>query len=134
VKAPCRLCLIVCLILITVVPPAPAQTKLGVMIKEHYGLRLATCYACHVKDEEKDKLGEFGIVVGKLLVGKDITKRLEQVKDLEDDDENKQKVYGEVETEFAEALKKLDVLIAPNGKTYAEAIQGGEIDGLKPPK
>ena len=92
-KALNRLCLIACLVAASITPFSPAQSKLGIMVKEHYGLRLATCYACHPKGEEKDQLNGFGQSLGKLLEGKDVTQRLEEVKDLDDDDATKQKVY-----------------------------------------
>jgi hypothetical protein len=56
---------------------------------------------------------------------------LDAVKDLE---EEKELVKEAIEREFAETVKKLDGMKDASGKTYAELIQAGEIDGLKPRK
>jgi len=40
-------------------------------------------------------------------------------------------VIAVIEKEFLETFKKLEKLKAPGGKTYAEAIRAGEIDGTK---
>lgn len=101
-------------------------------MKKHYDLRLVSCSVCHEKGDDKTKLAPFGAVVGSLLEGEDITKRLEAVKSLDDDDERKVKVYAEVEREFAAAMKKLDTMKTASGKCYPDAFKAGEIDGAKP--
>ena len=70
-------------------------------------------------------------MVAKLVEGQKITERLNAVKDLE---EEKELVKEAIEKEFAETVKKLDGMKDASGKTYAELIQAGEIDGLKPRK
>jgi len=111
-------------------PPAFAQTKLGTTFKKKYSLRSVSCYACHVKGEEKDVLNSFGQELGKLLEGKNVTERLDAAKEIEEEEE-KEEVLAVIEKEFLEVFKKLDKLKAPSGKTYAEAIKGGEIEGTK---
>jgi len=111
-------------------PSTFAQTKLGTAFKKTYGLRSVSCYACHVKGEEKDVLNPFGKEMGKLLVGKNVTERLEAAKKIEDEDE-RDEVIAVMEKEFLEVFKKLDKMKAPGGKTYAEAIAAGEIEGTK---
>ncbi|NLF73332.1 MAG: hypothetical protein GX575_30210 [Candidatus Anammoximicrobium sp.] len=119
------------------VPPVSGQTELGTVLKKHYQLRYVSCYSCHTKeaDEEaektKDKLTSFGEVIVNLVAGQQITERLNAVKGLE---EEKEEVKDAIKREFAEALKKLDAVKGPNGKTYGELIQAGEIDGIRPCK
>lgn len=117
-----------------VTSPVFGQSELGTVMKKHYKLRSIACTACHNKDHEdksKDQLTPFGLVIAKLVEGQKITERLNAVKDLE---EEKEQVKEAIEEEFAETVKKLDELKDASGKTYAELIQAGEIDGLKPRK
>jgi hypothetical protein len=117
-----------------VAAPVFGQTELGTVMKKHYTLRSVACNACHIKEQEektKDELTPFGVVVAKLVEGQKITERLDAVKDLE---EEKELVKEAIEREFAETIKKLDGVKDASGKTYAELIQAGEIDGLKPRK
>jgi hypothetical protein len=117
-----------------VAAPVFGQTELGTVMKKHYKLRSVSCNTCHIKEQEeksKDQLTPFGGVVAKLVEGQKITERLNAVKDLE---EEKELVKEAIEKEFAETVKKLDGMKDASGKTYAELIQAGEIDGLKPRK
>ncbi|MCU0981893.1 MAG: hypothetical protein MUF25_22300 [Pirellulaceae bacterium] len=117
-----------------VATPVFGQTELGTVMKKHYTLRSVSCNTCHIKEQEektKDQLTPFGVVVAKLVEGQKITERLNAVKDLE---EEKELVKEAIEKEFAETVKKLDGMKDASGKTYAELIQAGEIDGLKPRK
>ena len=117
-----------------VATPVFGQTELGTVMKKHYTLRSVSCNTCHIKEQEektKDQLTPFGVVVAKLVEGQKITERLNAVKDME---EEKEVVKEAIEKEFAETVKKLDAIKDPSGKTYAELIQAGEIDGLKPRK
>lgn len=117
-----------------VASPVLGQTELGTVMKKHYTLRSVSCNTCHIKEQEektKDQLTPFGQVVAKLVEGQKITERLNAVKDLE---EEKELVKEAVEKEFAETVKKLDGMKDSSGKTYAELIQAGEIDGLRPRK
>ena len=117
-----------------IVGPVYGQSELGTVMKKHYTLRSVSCNTCHIKEQEektKDQLTPFGVVVAKLVEGQKITERLNAVKDLE---EEKELVKEAIEKEFAETVKKLDGMKDASGKTYAELIQAGEIDGLKPRK
>ncbi len=117
------------------VPPVYGQTELGTVLKKHYKLRFVSCNACHIKeaDEEaemtRDKLTPFGEVIGKLVAGRRITERLNAVKGME---EEREEVKDEIKREFGAVIKKLDLVKDANGRTYAELIRAGEIDGLKP--
>jgi|OpeIllAssembly_1097287.scaffolds.fasta_scaffold212522_1 hypothetical protein len=117
-----------------VAAPVFAQSELGTVMKKHFTLRSVSCNTCHIKEQEeksKDQLTPFGLVVAKLVEGQKITERLNAVKDME---EEKELVKEAIEKEFAETVKKLDGMKDASGKTYAELIQAGEIDGLKPRK
>lgn len=130
-----RTVLAVWLVASLLVPPVSGQTVLGTVLKKHYSLRSVSCNSCHIKetDEEaektKHKLTPFGEVIEKLVAGRQITERLDAVKDKEEEQEE---VKEAIKREFADAVKKLDLVKDANGKTYAELIQAGEIDGLKP--
>jgi len=117
-----------------VAAPVFGQTELGTVMKKHYTLRSVSCNTCHIKEQEdktKDQLTPFGVVVAKLVEDQKITERLNAVKDLE---EEKELVKEAIEREFAETIKKLDGVKDASGKTYAELIQAGEIDGVRPQK
>lgn len=119
------------------VSPLFAQTELGTSLKRHYRLRAVACNACHLKgdDEEhksREALTEFGKVAAKLVEGKRVTERLDEVEAADDDE--KRKVQEAIEAEFVAALKKLDEMKTPDGKTWSEAIQAGEVEGIKPRK
>ena len=47
------------------------------------------------------------------------------------DDAKKKEIYGQVENDVLDSLKKLDDMEAPSGKKYSEAIPAGEIEGTK---
>ena len=106
-----------------------AESRFGSVMKKRYELRSVTCYACHVKGKDKEVLNDFGQDVAKTTDGLKLSQRLEAAKSLAS--EERQAVYRQVDQEFGEALKKLDKLQAPSGKTYAEAIPRGEIEGTK---
>jgi hypothetical protein len=117
--------------------PLLAQTELGTALKRHYRLRSVACNACHLKGENDDDdhksreaLTEFGKVAAKLVEGKRVTERLDEVEDAERDE--KRKVQEEIEAEFIAALKQLDEWKTSGGKTWAQAIQDGEVEGIKP--
>lgn len=113
---------------------APSDTALGHSFmtkpfKARYELRSVTCYACHVKGEEKDVVSDFGQELKKLLDGKEVAARAETLKDLEK--EERDKLTEELTEDLIKALDELDKLDAPSGKKYAEAIKAGEIEGTK---
>jgi hypothetical protein len=117
-----------------IICPVYGQTELGTVMKKRYDLRSVSCNTCHIKEQEektKDQLTPFGVVVSKLVEGQKITERLNAVKDLE---EEKDLVKEAIEKEFAETVKKLDDMKDAGGKTYAELIQAGDIDGVRPRK
>ena len=114
------------------VSPLLGQSELGTTLKRHYKLRSVSCHTCHLKEEEektRDALTDFGKISAKLVEGKMVTERLNAVEGGEKED--KEAVEDAIKDEFAEALKKLEEMQAPSGKTYAEAIQAGEIEGIK---
>jgi len=116
-----------------VVAPVHGQGKLGTFFKKRYTLRSVTCNACHVKDEEKDVLNPFGKKVAKVLEGKNVTERIEAARELEYE-EDREEAEDQIAKVVFEALKKLDIMKAPSGKTYAKAIRAGEVEGTKLPK
>jgi len=116
-----------------IVTPVHGQGKLGTFFKKKYTLRSVTCNACHVKEEEKDVLNPFGKKVAKVLKGKNIAERIEAAKKLEYE-EDREEAEDQIAKVVFEALKKLDTMKTPNGKTYAEVISAGEIEGTKLPK
>jgi hypothetical protein len=122
------------------VSPLLAQTELGTALKRNYRLRSVACTACHLESENgaeddeashksREALTGFGQVVAKLVEGKRVTERLDEVQDAERD--AKKKVQDEIEAEFVAALKKLDEWKAPSGKAWAQAIRDGEVEGIK---
>jgi hypothetical protein len=105
---------------------------MGTSLKKHHSLRSVSCYACHIKDEHektKDALTPFGKDIAKLVEGSNVTERLEAADELEKEEEDK--VKDALKEEFQEVIQKLDKMIAPSGKTYADAMPAGEIEGTK---
>jgi hypothetical protein len=131
-KRATRTLLIACLILALCAPTLQAQSVLATCFKKHYSLKSVACEVCHIKTENKDEhiLNDLGKVLEKLVEGKEINKRLEELKDREDAAADK--VKEEVSKDFLEVLKKLDEMKAPSGKLYPEALKAGEIEGAKP--
>lgn len=128
-----KIFLAVWLVLSLAVPPVDAQIELGVVMKKHYSLRSVSCNGCHCEEEEEktcENLTPFGRVIAKLMEKDKLTERLHLMNELHD--EERELVKEEIEKQFAETLKKLQVVKDPSGKTYAERIQAGEIEGLRP--
>lgn len=86
-----------------------------------------------MKEKEKDVLNPFGKKIAKVLEGKNVTERFEAAKELEYE-EDREEAEDQIAKVVFEALKKLDIMKAPSGKTYAEAIRAGELEGTKLPK
>ena len=131
-KRKTRTTLVVCLISSLCAPAVQAQSVLGTAFKSYYKLKSVACEVCHIKTENKDEhpLNDFGKTMAKMVEGKDVSKRLDAVKDA--DEAAQEKVKGEIEKEFKEVLKKLDEMKAPSGKLYPDAIKAGELEGAKP--
>jgi len=123
---------------------APAQGLFRTELKNKYGFKTVSCYTCHSRKSEvaddqvakfEDNSKSFRNAFGKLfdehLKGKKVTSRLTAVKGLDKEDPKRMAVEKEVKTEFNEALKKIEATKAKDGKTYAEKLKKGEVDGVK---
>lgn len=134
-KQTTRILVVVCLITSLVAPAVQAQSVLGTVFKKKYALKTVACETCHIKTDNKDEhpLNDFGKICAKPLEGKKITPRLDEAEKLTDE-AAKEKVKDEIGKEFLEVLKIIDEMKAPSGKTYAEAIKAGELEGAKPRK
>ena len=140
------ICVICCLsILAAQTPPSLAQTAFKKTLQKKYDFKTVSCYACHSKKSEvpeeqhedfKKNSKAFHNVFGKefvkLLKGKEVTKRLLDVKKLPSDDPEKKKVIDEVNKEFLESLKTVEALEAPSGETYGELLKTATLSGVKP--
>jgi hypothetical protein len=133
-KRATRTSLVAGLVLSLCAPSVQAQSVLATVFKKYYKAKSVACESCHIKSENKDEhvLNDLGKVLAKFVDGKEINRRLEAIKDRED--EEAEKVKEAVSKDFEEALKKLDELKAPSGKLYPEAIKAGEVEGTKPRK
>ena len=122
-----------------------AHGPLRKALKAKYDFKSVSCYTCHSREDDivaedlaafemnkKAFLNPFGKQLGKLLDGKDITKRMAEVEELESDYPQKKMVIGEVTKEFLEALMKLESVKSPSGTTYGELLKQGTLDGVKP--
>jgi hypothetical protein len=129
-----RTVVVACLILSLCTPLAQAQSVLGTVFKNKYKLKSVACETCHIKTENKDEhpLNDFGKLLGKMVEGKEMSKRIKETIDNENAPEAaKDKLKEELTKEFLEVLKKVDEMKAPSGKTYAEVIKAGEMEGIK---
>jgi hypothetical protein len=113
-------------------------------LQRKYGFKSVSCYACHsrkadISADDLDADGKnkkafrnaFGIQLSKALEGKNTTKRIAGVKELESDDPKKMKVTKEVTEEFLEALIRVEALKSPSGVTYGELLKKATLDGVK---
>ena len=76
---------------------AGAQTEFKSALERKYDRKITvSCNACHVLGEEKTARNDFGKLLVKQLDGKNVTKRLDGVKDLDLEDSVRVKVKEEV--------------------------------------
>lgn len=111
---------------------AQAQTEFKVALQKKYDGMTVSCNTCHVNGEEKKVRNDFGKLFAKELEGKKVTEKLAAVKNLESDDPARVKAREEATADFLVALKKVEGQTGPGGKTYAELLKAGKIDGVKP--
>jgi hypothetical protein len=138
---------LICVVLLFIAqtPPSPAQSEFKKALQSKYDLKTVSCFACHIrkadipedqqaafKKNAKSFRNDFGKEFDRLLDGKNITKRLAAVKELEADDPQKKKVKEEVTKEFLVALKEVEQVKSPSGVTYGELLEKGKLDGVKP--
>jgi hypothetical protein len=113
------------------VSQATAENRFALVMKKQYRLRSVSCNSCHPKEQEentRDVLTPFGKDVAKIVEGLMLSDQVAEVEDATV--EKKKEVYEKVDKQFQEALKKFNEMKAPSGKTYAEAIAAGEVEGL----
>ena len=142
----CFLCLPCSLfLLLAQVPSAPAQSEFKKALQAKYDFKSVSCYACHMRKSEvgadqeaafeengKAFRNAFGKAFDKHLQGKEVTKRLAAVKELDSDDPKKLKVKEEVTQDFLEALTIVETEKSPSGPTYGELLKQAMLDGVKP--
>ncbi len=116
--------------LIVGVPAAEGHTFMRKPFQKKYDLKSVSCYTCHIKGKDKEIVTEFGKTLKTLLKGKEITARMKAVKGA--DRKAKKEVEEECTKDLVEALKKLDKMKTPSGKSYPEAIKAGDVEGAKP--
>ncbi|MCA9245491.1 MAG: hypothetical protein KDA42_00220 [Planctomycetales bacterium] len=116
---------------------ATAHAPLSKAMKERYELRSASCYTCHVKGKDektgkplgKEHLNPFGEALHAVLKDKNLTQKLQDAK--EADDESEDKVKEEVVAEFLKAIETVENEKSANGNTWLSLIKSGELDGIK---
>ena len=120
---------------------ASAHGQFMKAMKAKYEFRTVSCYTCHAKGENpktgerygKEVRNDFGKLFMPHLKGKDIDARVAKAKETEDEAE-KEKLDEAITNDFLEALEKVEVMKADDGKTYAEKLKAGEIEGVKLPE
>ena len=127
-----RLALVCSLIAIMVLPSAAlAQTEFQIALRKKYNFKTVTCAACHPNIKDKTERNEFGTLLAKELKGKDVTKRLEDVKEKDVEDPARIKVKEEVTKEFLDALPKVETQKSKSGETFGELLKAGKLEGVK---
>ncbi len=128
------------LFLTLIAGPMPAQTEFKNELVEKHGLsKLTSCYTCHLRKSEVDEKDlpafmessrsfrdDFGKAIEKHFKGKDISARLKEAKDHDD-----QKTIDEIIKDFRQALEKAEAEKNADGATYGELIKSGKLDGIK---
>ena len=138
----CYFCCV--LVFMSQASPILAQTEFKKALQKKYDYKTVSCFTCHMRkkeisDDQQDAFkenaksfrNEFGKGFEKHLKGKDVTKRLADVKGLATDDPDRKKVQEEVTKVFLEALKKIEAEKSPSGATYGELLKNAELDGVK---
>ena len=143
---------------------ASAHSLFGRALKEKYEFRSASCYACHLhkdqtegftaeqleayKEEPKAFYNEFGKLLLPHLEDKKIDERVQAATDAkkaarEADSEEEEaaleakeeQIEAELTKDFLEALKAVEAMQnEAKGKTYAELLRAGEIEGVRLPE
>jgi len=121
-----------------------AHVEMGKALKAKYKFRSASCYTCHsrkkdvaeadhaaYKENAKAFRNSFGDSLAKLLEGKEVTKRMAEIKELKKGDPKKVAVVDDVVEQFLEALEEAEAEESPDGPTYGEALEAGTLDGVK---
>ncbi len=129
--------LLCCLLVLAMnVSPIFAQTEFRKALQEKYNFKSVSCYTCHERvklgtENPKQYRNDFGKEFDKLLKGKNVTARLDEVKGLDSEDPKKTKVQDEVTKEFLEALQKVIEVKSSSGETYGELLKNATLDGVK---
>ena len=110
---------------------ALAQTEFQLALRKKYNFKTVTCAACHPNIKDKTERNEFGTLLAKELKAKNVTKRLDEVKDLDLDNVIRMKVREEVTKEFLEALPKVEMQKSAGGETFGDLLKAGKLEGVK---
>ena len=128
---------------------ASAHSLFMKALKAKYEFKSVSCSTCHSKkdeiaEEDMEKYKEdpkhfrnsFGQLFMPHIKGKKIDDRVEEAKELKknDMDDKADELEAGVTADFLEALEKVEAMKNDAGKTYAELLKAGEIDGIRLPE
>ena len=128
---------------------ASAHSAFMKALKAKYEFKSVSCSACHSKkdeiaEEDMEKYKEdpkhfrngFGKLFEPLLEGKDVDSRVEKASALkkEDKDDEAEAIEETVKKDFLEALEKVEAMKNDAGKSYADLLKAGEVDGIRLPE
>ena len=128
-----RRCGLLAALVATLTGPAAAlaQTEFQIALRKKYNFKTVVCATCHPAGKEKTERNEFGTLFAKEFTGKNVSKRLADVKDLDVEDPARVKVKNEVTKQFLEALQKIESLPGPGGEKWSELLKAGKLEGVK---
>ena len=128
---------------------ASAHSVFMKALKAKYEFKSVSCNTCHSKKDEiaeedmekyKENSKHFRNAFGQLfmphLKGKDIDARVEEAKEAKknDMDDKAEEIEAGVAKDFHEALEKVEAMKDDAGKTYAELLKAGEVEGVRLPE
>lgn len=120
-----------CFACLLFVNSADAHDFLKDPLKEHYGLKSASCSACH-PGSNKAINNAFGLKFKTAFKGKDYTKRVHAAKDMKKKDKAAgEKALDEIGKEMVAHFKKAIVEIEKESMTLGEMAKAGLLVGTK---
>ncbi len=111
-------------------------------LKAKYGFETVSCATCHMKRDNplsnapRPERNAFGQRFNSFLEDKDIKGRLQDAKSLKGDgkDREARRIERAIASEFLQALIKVESEKNDAGKTYAELLKAGEVEGVRLPE
>ena len=94
-------------------------------LEKRYGLKTVSCKTCHPNNKDRSIHNEFGKLIEKELIGKDITKKFKEAE--KKGDEAVKEYEKEMALHFIEAMKKVE----KEKMSFGDLIKFGLLNGVR---